>query len=233
MCSILKRINNELNTNGINAESIHRIEYIHGIQFYYRNIRNTHGPLMYLNLLRQKKRIDNQYYFLSSKKVYFLCSEDMSTCCNCKEPVVFYKEDSEHYHVDGINRIFCQICNDANNRSYIYTIYCLETNLLKIGIANNVRSRFANFVNGMGITIKLFHLFETDKDSVAQLEKNAHQIAHKQRVIGEWFRPSLETIDAVIMLQQKTKDVTYEHNLRNINNFCYRKSRQHGLRRPP
>lgn len=81
---------------------------------------------------------------------------------------------------------------------YVYFIEALGLDLIKIGVANCVRSRMASLVPMSPAPLKL--LCKTPTDRIGSLEKELHARFAEHRAHGEWFRaapPVVEYIDAL------------------------------------
>lgn len=79
-------------------------------------------------------------------------------------------------------------------RSRIYVVQEGEKGPFKIGIAGHPRRRLEALQCGNPRLLRLRLVFEGDIDSCVDVEKAAHAFFARKRVLGEWFKCSIEEI---------------------------------------
>lgn len=198
----------------VRQEIIGDLELESGCKFHVLNLRDD---CKYLSKEGMFKDIPETAVLMNQKRNYICLPRDHVVCEICEYHPIIKSTKAEKYTdcLDVIGRLQCFDCKHrrTNSLQFIYVIYGESNQLLKIGLTDNPINRFPALATQGGQNLRLFHLFEsTRRKDVVKLEKEAHKIAAKTRVIGEWFHPSNETFDAISMLQERKdlREVTFK-----------------------
>ena len=196
--------------------------------YFYDDGRGGMSDSKYLAKNLQFKVIPEGVVLGNQNRTYTCLPNDHVICEICKHRPLLSKEPNpwrkgiQKYTdcQDLIGRFQCSDCRimgASEPPQFIYAIYGESNQLLKIGITDDPKDRFSSLSTQGGQRLNLFHLFEShSRSDVVKAEKEAHKIARKTRVIGEWFHPSNETFDAILMLQEhrRLKEVTFKTRLK-------------------
>lgn len=85
----------------------------------------------------------------------------------------------------------------ADKFEWVYIIYNHSTQLVKIGISNNVNTRFKELRTAGGCELSLLMAIQLEPfydEKACNIEKYLHQFYKPKRQIGEWFNLSLRDI---------------------------------------
>lgn len=102
--------------------------------------------------------------------------------------------------------------------STVYVIGNDANSLLKVGYADNLRTRFGGLNTGSPVTLRLVHFLHVVDGAIAiRVESETHKLLAEHRRKGEWFEVSLPDAAkalASVMITNKLRWWTEEERLR-------------------
>ena len=91
----------------------------------------------------------------------------------------------------------------SGSDTWVYLVYCYETNLCKIGISNKIKERVQQICCSSGVLCELVFAVQLmpqyDEDPIF-IEKSIHTYFKSKRKFGEWFSLSLRDVTQVYYL---------------------------------